>query len=298
MLTYRSGPASAALALAALLLSASATAGKLADAARATREPSSPSTPASPSGGSSCDYHSSRKRADSDLAVWIVGSPWLIPYAALEPTHRGPPVFEDYPYAGGSNGLLRYAAAERDEGVDETSASYESVESGLPATGKSVVGQVQAEGGYILGGVYRGGLGARLMTPMRLELDINLHGFAEPLPGKAADSSSFANAHLGLRFAQSERVQFHTGLGYQQYADGRGIETGIDFFYGFEAELGAHLILAASGNLGSAGHALVGQARATLGVMVGRVEIYAGYDHISIGGVLLGGPAAGDRAWL
>jgi hypothetical protein len=161
-----------------------------------------------------------------------------------------------------------------------------------------VSGQVRAEGGYILGGVYRGGFGARLMTPLPLELDVNFHALAEPLPDNTVDRSTFGNAHLGFRFAQSERVQFRTGLGHQQFADRQGIEPGIDFFYGFEAELGAHLILAVGGNLGSAGHAFVGQARATLGVMLGRVEMYAGYDHVSIGGVLLGGPTAGLRAWL
>ena len=148
------------------------------------------------------------------------------------------------------------------------------------------------------GGVYRGGFGARLMTPVRLELDVNAFGLMEPMAGGTIDRSSFGSAHLGIRFAQSEHVQFRSGLGYQQYADQAGIEPGIDFFYGVEAELGAHLILDVSANLGSAGHALVGQAHAHLGVMVGRFEMYAGYDHVSIGDVPLGGPAVGIQAWL
>jgi hypothetical protein len=136
------------------------------------------------------------------------------------------------------------------------------------------------------------------MTPVRLELDATLHGLLEPLPDASVDRATFGNAHLAIRFAQNEHVQFRTGLGYQQYADAQGVEPGIDFSYGFEAELGAHMILDVEGDLGSAGHAFVWQARATLGAMIGPVEVYGGYDHIEIGDVPLGGPAVGIRAWL
>jgi len=216
----------------------------------------------------------------------------------LEPMDRGAPRFEDYPYSRGSNGLVVYPAPEPTDAVVEPPMDDESAVLEAPAPGKPIAGQIRAEGSYILGGVYRGGLVARLMTPFRLELDGNFFAFAEPLDDGSVDRSTFGNAHLGVRFAESEHVQFRTGLGYRQYADQRSIEPGIDFFYGFEAELGAHLVLAAGVNAGSAGHAFVGQARASLGVMIGRFEIYAGYDHVSIGGVALGGPTAGIQAWL
>jgi hypothetical protein len=292
-------PARAALGFAVALLATPASAGKLADAGRATRSSSSSSSSrsSSDSGTSGCC-----DRGGSDFAILILSSPWTGPYYALETDQRGAPVYEDYPYARGSNGLLRYptleAEADAGEGKVDSATNEERSEAVAPRSGKSVAAQLRAEGGYILGGLYRGGLGARLMTPGRLELDANFHTFAEPLPNGLDDRATFANVHLGLRFAQSEHVQFHTALGYQQFADAQGVEPGIDFLYGFEVEPGAHLVLSFSGDLGSAGQAFVGQARASLGVMVGPIEVFAGYDHISIGGVELGGPDAGIRAWL
>jgi hypothetical protein len=289
-----------ALGIAALLLSAPATAGKLRDAGRETRTPSSSSNSSNSSSSSSRESRSSSRIGDDGaLALYyILLSPWVGPHAALEPGERGRPVFEDYPYAHGSNGLLRYPEPVHDEETDGESESGERVRPGPPLSGKSVAGQVRVEGGYILGGVYRGGMGGRLMIPGRLEVDLNVNGLAEPLPDGSVDRATFGNAHVGVRFAQNEQVQFRTGLGYQQFADAMGVEPGFDFSYGFDAQLGARLILGISGNLGSAGHAFVGQVRGSLGIMIDRFEIYAGYDHISIGDVPLGGPAAGIRAWL
>jgi hypothetical protein len=291
----------AAYVLVTFLLSAPAVAGKLADAGRATRTPSSTSSSSdSSSGGDGSSSHHHSDGAGAELAFLVLTSPWTLPYYALEPRDRGTPAYEDYPYSHGSNGLLRYSEPEPEQELDGAPVPDERVETveTEPASRKSLAAQVRAEGGYVLGGVYRGAIGARLMTPVRLELDFNVDGFAEPLQGGTVDRATFGNVHLGFRFAQSEAVQFRTGFGYEQYADERGIEPGIDFFYGLEAELGAHLILDLGGNLGSAGEAFVAQARATLGVMIGRFEIYGGYDHVSIGGVPLGGPALGVRAWL
>lgn len=298
-------PTRVALGFTVLLLCAPADAGKLGDAGRATRSPSSNSSSSSSNrspGDSSC----SSRRDDDDgaqLALWILTSPWSGPYYALESTERGSPTYEDYPYSHGSNGLLRYPEIPPDDALDEVPAKDPLAGRSDSASGKSMAGQIRLEGGYILGGVYRGGVGGRLMPPGRVELDVNFHALAEALVDGSVDRATFGNAHLGLRFAESEHVQFRTAFGYQQFADKEGVEPGIDFSYGFEAEIGAHLILAASGDLGSAGHAFVWQARATLGVMIDRMEIYAGYDHIGIervgvGDVPLGGPTAGIRAWL
>lgn len=292
--------ACAALGLASFLISSPANAGKLADAGRAARTPPSSSSSRSSSSSSSCDVHSSR---DDDgtgaaIAILILTSPWTLPNMALEPTDRGAPTFEDYPYSRGSNGLLRYPASQPAESGEEPPVRDASTDDETPVSKKTVLGQIRAEGSYILGGVYRGGLGARLMMPFRLELDGTFYALAEPLGDGNVDQATFADAHLGVRFAESEHVQFHTGFGYEQYADQRSTEPGFDFFYGFEAELGARLVLAAGVDAGAVGHAFVGQARASLGVMIGRFEIYAGYDHVSIGGVALGGPTAGVQAWL
>jgi hypothetical protein len=45
------------------------------------------------------------------------------------------------------------------------------------------------------------------------------------------------------------------------------------------------------------------QARATMGGMIGRTELYAGYDHTYLSdghdaGAKIGGPIAGVRAWF
>jgi hypothetical protein len=289
-----------ALGFALSSIAGSATAGKLRDAGRETRTPSSRSTSNDSSNSSSNESRSSGCCHNDDggaLVLYVLVAPWVGPHVALEPNDRGTAVFESFPYAHGSRGLLRYREPTPTEGLDGEPENEASVQP-PPPPGKSVAGQVRAEGGYVLGGVYRGALGGRLMLPGRLELDANVNGLMDPVENGGVDRATFGNAHVAVRFAQSEQVQFRTGLGYQQFADQYGVEPGIDFLYGFEAQLGAHLILSVSGNLGSAGHALVGQIRGSLGVMLDRFEIYAGYDHISIGDVPLGGPAAGIRAWF
>jgi hypothetical protein len=298
--------------VALLLLCVPAVAGKLQDAGRATRTSSSSSSGGG-SGGSDrsytsedCDegHHHHGSDAAGQAFVLLLTAPWTVPHALTEPVDRGAPGFEDYPYAHGSNGLLRYPDPARYAAIDVDDAGDHAVTDGAPIgpalgpPGRSVAAQVRAEGGYIWGGVYRGRLGARLMMPFRLELDADLNAFAEPRPEGGTDRATFGGGHLAVRFAQTEHVQFRTGIGYQQYGDALGVERGVDLLYGFEAELGARLILSASGNLGTAGHAFVAQARGSLGVMVGPIELYGGYDHIVIGGVELGGPTLGLRGWL
>jgi len=59
-------------------------------------------------------------------------------------------------------------------------------------------------------------------------------------------------------------------------------------------------------DIGSLGDAVVLQIRGTLGVIIGRAEIFAGYDHVAMKstidqrspGVGLGGPVLGLRVWL
>ena len=41
-----------------------------------------------------------------------------------------------------------------------------------------------------------------------------------------------------------------------------------------------------------------GRARASVGVMLWRMELYGGYEHTQVGRVGMGGPMVGLRLWL
>jgi hypothetical protein len=54
--------------------------------------------------------------------------------------------------------------------------------------------------------------------------------------------------------------------------------------------------------IGTLGNAGAGELRLTRGLMLGRIELYAGYDHTAIWGssgtTRLSGPLAGLQAWF
>jgi hypothetical protein len=72
----------------------------------------------------------------------------------------------------------------------------------------------------------------------------------------------------------------------------------VDLGYGFDAFVGKPFVLSVDGRAGILRRAFTWQARATLGAMFGPIEWYAGYDEVNIGGVSLGGPVTGLRAFL
>ena len=101
-----------------------------------------------------------------------------------------------------------------------------------------------------------------------------------------------------VRFAQSEDVQFRSGLGGRFLADSRNSEGGINFTYGADLYVKRPLVISTELDLGTLGSAGVAHLRASVGWQLSDFELYAGWDQLWIGGEPLYGPMIGLRYWF
>lgn len=260
------------------LVSSSAAAGKLNRASKQARSSSGSNSSSSKSSshGFDDDDDDSIEAALGELFFLILVLPWSLPHYAVESEREAGAWervgFQDYPYADRSRGHLK----EGDPGVAL---------------------QLSADSGVDVGGdVWRHGVGLRLQLPLRLDLEADWSTFLEY--GEKTDQLTLGRELLALRFAEGESIQFRTGIGPRHLYDDEGWLHGFDVLYGFDLFPGSPVVFSADGSLGSIGHAFSPGVRASLGFLLGRWELRAGWDQRFIGDVSLGGPALGVRVWL
>jgi hypothetical protein len=239
------------------------------------------------------------------LLVRVIFSPWSLPRELLESDRQTELWYDDYPYARSYGYVgLRY------EPLPETPRYAEPVTTGVERDrSQRWAAQASLEGGANLDGVGRGAIRARMLMPVPIELEVEAAGLVEQDPS-GTDWATLSAGRLNWRFAEATSVQFRTSVGVLHWFedadanDGDELSAeqrttpGFDFGYGFDAFVHRPFILSAEGHLGALGEAFTWQARATLGAMFGPVEGYAGYQELNVGGVSLGGPLAGIRAFL
>ena len=159
------------------------------------------------------------------------------------------------------------------------------------------------EASYVFTNMFRGRAALRVLTPSRAELDGSFYFFAEE--EELEDSNVIETAMLGTfgisgRFAQHSTVQFRTGLKFLHWnyegdsANGVALTYGFDFFPGKPIVGSVNAMIGPLGDKGSVFY----DVRGTLGFLLERAEIYAGYDFMGIDDVHLGGPVVGFRFWL
>lgn len=299
------------LCLFSTVLPSTVLAGKLDRAGSKARSSSSSSSSSSHSSSHSSTSNSSSELDDPITAIVLFGyavyytalgatSPWWGPYRALESDN---PIgttkdmrYADYPYAEGAAGHLLYPepivygwdGVARSKGNDR-------VEPRLLQRSSLRLG---AEAGIgVTDAVTRFGLHARLQLPYRLQFDADWSRFHEH-DQQGADTAYLGREHLAIRFAQSSRVQFYTGVGPQHFCDAIGCEHGVDFAYGFEAFPGRPIVFSAEGSLGNLGQAFAPGVRTRIEYMVGPVEAVLGWHQRWVGGVPLGGPFLGISGWF
>ena len=259
------------------------------------------------SGSSSSSSSSSVDDDDDDISpetvrafLNIVFFPWSIPHIVLE--NSALPEVANYsrcltafqrPYAQGA-GILRNACDEDTSGEKQAMLALSSESGFMFSPGSPNTGQVQ--------GVVPASFAARLLLPQRLELS----GRIDWLRDVATKDTAFMNtAHVVYRFAQSKHVDFRTGLG-PRYFKLDVARWGVDLLYGMDVYGRRPIVFRMelhAGFMGPEANTGFAQARGTLGGMIGRAELYAGYDHTYLSdgrgaGVKLGGPIAGVRAWF
>jgi hypothetical protein len=241
--------------------------------------------------GSSSSSSGSRWESDSSddgdsfmalLMLYTVTSPWTVPRAFDDRALVG---YAPHPFYRGA-GVLRLA-----EGSNpETDAQ------GV----RNVALAVDVESGYLIQGVVPAGIALRLALPHRFEIDtrVNLLTDILEIPSQLA---ALGTSHVSYRFAQGKRFDFRTGLGMRVFTLD-SVRLGVDVMYAVDSYIAENVALRIELHVGNLSQAFVGQARTTLGVMFGRTEVYAGYDHTSYiseaSTARLGGPIVGVRSWF
>jgi hypothetical protein len=141
-------------------------------------------------------------------------------------------------------------------------------------------------------------IGGRLLidTTWRWGIDSDVRYVREDLDA-GRDSLWLGDANVLLRFAQSEFLQFHTGLGINYLSDTVGSEFGFNFTYGFDCQPVRPWVFSGELDLGTLGHASVVHVRTTAGVVWGPCEAFVGYDLYDIGSTQIQGLVAGVQIW-
>lgn len=165
--------------------------------------------------------------------------------------------------------------------------------------------QLAADVSILDANVYRLRPRFRLFTPTRFEFDAEAGIYREDLnaedrasTGREHDWTTISAAHVAYRFAQSQAVSFRIGAGARLLVDRTDTRVGYDFVYGVEAFPVRPLVLSASAGMGTLGDAFVLDLRASLGVVVGAIEILIGIERLSVGDAVLAGPTGGIRVWF
>jgi hypothetical protein len=179
----------------------------------------------------------------------------------------------------------------------------------IPSGARSWALATSLEAGSDFSGLHRGGATVRLFMPVPLELEGRFFYFAEANGEPGNDWASVSNLNLSWRFAATRSVQFRSGIGYQHWYEDAETESsnplraqlrhrpGFQFHYGMDAYPGRPFTLSAEARLGNLGQALVWELRGTVGVALGPVEVFGGYQALDIGGSSLGSPLLGVRGY-
>jgi hypothetical protein len=226
----------------------------------------------------------------SDEPTWLellVLAPWTLPRLLIDdPCLLG---YAPYPYHDGLGQLRRVAVTPECAGSEAHP---------LPES-RAFALSSDFEASYLLHDIVAGTFAARLQMPYRLELAGRI-SFLKDLSAKPREQALSGTTHLDLRFAQSATVQFRSGLGLRAFSLHKPL-YGVDFFYSMDISSRKPLLVHVELHAGSLGHAFAAQARATIGVQLGKLELYAGYDHTVVFGsstARLGGPVLGLRVWF
>jgi hypothetical protein len=106
------------------------------------------------------------------------------------------------------------------------------------------------------------------------------------------------DAYLTWRFAQCSWGQMYLGAGARWQIDRQHSTAGCSFLYGGDFFPIDPLIISTTLDMGNLGDAFAIRGRCTVGVQLGRWEIFAGYDYQRIGNAQIQGPLVGLKRWF
>lgn len=228
------------------------------------------------------------------IETHIYHQPVVTSYAA-DPVYVSPPApapiypspverlvrqFAPYPYAEGCEGCMLLGDA---------------------GFGKAWSGQVQVEVGSDFDGVDRTGGAFLIESTGGLGFDFSWDSYREEYVDagtKYSDELHIGDANLLYRIAESDHALVRAGVGAAWFGDAYDTDFGVNFTLRGDFTPADPLVFSGELDLGTLGDAQHLHAAGTVGVMLGRAELYGGYDYRRIGDVEIEGPMVGLRVWF
>ena len=223
-------------------------------------------------------FHS---HGDDDLdTFWafVLTSPIWAPHAAVGDDFSVPAYFPRFPYQEDTYGYMMPGSC--DSPQRRWSAR-------LRAEYSDNFDDLQRIGGHLL-----------LSTSSRWGLDTEMNYLKENLPGVADDRLWLGDCNIVFRFAQSERMQWRTGAGFNWLDDPDDTDFGFNFTYGVDFFPQRPWVVSATIDWGTLGHAGLFRFRTTTGVVFHGLESYVGYEYLDIGRSQTNSLIAGVRFWF
>ncbi|MGE0784827.1 MAG: hypothetical protein AB7S26_03990 [Sandaracinaceae bacterium] len=156
--------------------------------------------------------------------------------------------------------------------------------------------QLDVEGGYVLAGAGRVGVGARLRIPeVPIDVASRYSVFLEEVD-HSVQSIAIGRVGADIRIVEECGFVLRLGAALRHMQDGLGPVFGLDAAASLELTLAEPIVIAMEATAGFIGQAVLLTARGILGVTLGIVTLYAGWDFQTLfnsGNVDLGGPMAG-----
>ena len=173
-----------------------------------------------------------------------------------------------------------------------------------PGPGRRSAANASVEGAYLYDDVWRGAASLRVAF-VPVEIVSRTSYLVEAPEGDPVDAMYLGDAAIMFVPAREREYTVRIGGGIRYMIDGRtpglgrrDYAMGFDFGAGFDLFPRRPLVVSGRVDAGHLWKAWVLQARATVGVIAGPIELYAGYDHLQIARARLGGPVLGVRGWL
>ena len=237
----------------------------------------------SSSSSSSEDETISGEQAVGWAILFGVTSPWWVPMTVLESEEEAFQGFPTAPYANGSDGYLVFDSVETDDLASDTRAWG---------------GRLSLDAGTNFDGVTTQTGRLRLDTDSRFGLDTEWANLFERNAG-SSDWLGRGDCNLVVRFAQSPRVQFHSGIGINWLADRNNADVGFNFTYGVDLFPVDPVVTSATIDLGKIGDASLIHFRGTVGAMISpRLHLYTGYDLLDLEGASIHSFLTGIEFWF
>lgn len=207
----------------------------------------------------------------------VATSPWWGPHVALEGEESGAAEFPPAPYTT-HEGFLSFDSDQKD--TDSWSGR-------LSIDRSSNFDDISSLSGRL-----------RIDTSTRFGLDSEWVRLHEDRPGPD-DTLSRGDLNLVVRFAQSERAQFHSGIGMNWLTGSGDPDFGFNFTYGADFFPIDPVVVSTTFDLGNVGNATLTHFRSTIGVMtLKRFHVYTGYDYLNIEGNSIHSLLSGIEFWF